>query len=68
MHFQNEFYQVMTRLKTNSRAASTPDDARIMEMVNELLVSKSTTTKPVVTYKSMPDLVRLLLLIKVSIN
>jgi hypothetical protein len=41
MNLQEEFYQVMTRLKTNSRAASTPDaDARVTEMVNGLLVSK----------------------------
>ena len=48
---QEEFYQVMTRLRTNSRAASTlvQRDARVTEMINGLLVSKSATTKePVV--------------------
>jgi hypothetical protein len=47
MNFQQEeeFYQVMTRLKTNSRAASTKDDARVTEMINGLLVSKPATLK-----------------------
>ena len=40
MHFQEELYQVMTRLKANSRAASTQDYARVTEMINGLLVSK----------------------------
>jgi hypothetical protein len=44
MNLQEQFYQVMTRLKGNSRAASTPD-ARATEMVNGLLVSKSATIK-----------------------
>ena len=35
---QEQFYQVMTRLK-NSRAASSPE-ARVTEMVKGLLVSK----------------------------
>ena len=38
----------MNRLKTNSRAASTQvskEDARLTEMVNELLVSKPATIK-----------------------
>ena len=43
---QEEFYQVMTRLKTNSKAASTKD-ARVTEMINGLLVSKP-TNEPVV--------------------
>ena len=43
---QEEFYQVMSRLKTNSssRAASTKD-ARVTEMINGLLVSKSASSK-----------------------
>jgi predicted protein tyrosine phosphatase len=53
---QEEFYQVMTRLKTNSssRAASTKDDARVTEMINGLLVSKpaTSTTKK----KSEPEI------------
>jgi hypothetical protein len=43
MNLQEEFYEVMTRLKTNSRAASTQaskEDARVTEMTNGLLVSK----------------------------
>jgi hypothetical protein len=47
---QEEFYQVMTRLKTNSRSASTQvakDDARVTEMINGLLVSNP-TKEPVV--------------------
>jgi hypothetical protein len=49
MHFQEEFYQVMTRLKTNSRAASTQvskDDARVTEIINGLLVSKPAKKEP----------------------
>jgi hypothetical protein len=42
---QDQFYQVMTRLKTNSRAASTKDDARVTEMINGLFVSKPATIK-----------------------
>jgi hypothetical protein len=43
---QEEFYQVMTRLKTNSRAASlSTRDARVTEMINGLLVSKPATIK-----------------------
>jgi hypothetical protein len=47
MNLQEEFYQVMTRLKTSSssRAASTQDDARVTEMINGLLVSKPATIK-----------------------
>ena len=43
---QEEFYQMMTRLKANSRAASTKD-ARVTEMINGMLVSKvaSSTSK-----------------------
>ena len=39
---QEQFYQMMTRLKANSRsrAASSKDDVRITEMVNGTLVSK----------------------------
>jgi hypothetical protein len=40
---QEEFYQVMTRLRANSRAASVQepkDDARVTEIVNGLIVSK----------------------------
>jgi DNA-binding protein Fis len=43
---QEEFYQVMTRLKTNSRAASTKEEgierseARVTEMINGQLISK----------------------------
>ena len=43
---QEQFYQVMSRLRS-SRAASTPEE-RITEMVNGLLVSKS---KPAATAK-----------------
>ena len=49
---QEAFYQMMTRLKTNSRVASWSniEDVRITEMVNGLLVSKPSTTakEPVV--------------------
>ena len=44
MNFQEQFYQVMSRLRTNSRAASTPD-ARVTEMVNGLLVTKPAPVK-----------------------
>ena len=38
---QERFYQMVTRLKANSRAASTPkDDAIVTEIVNGLIVSK----------------------------
>ena len=37
---QEQFYQMMTRLKANSRAASSKDDVRITEMVDGFLVSK----------------------------
>ena len=39
---QDQFYQWMTRLRTNSRAASTTtkDDVRITEMINGQLISK----------------------------
>ena len=47
MRLQEEFYHVVTRLKTNSRVASTPN-ARVTEMVNGLLVSKPTKKEPVV--------------------
>jgi hypothetical protein len=43
MNLQEEFYQVMTRLKTNSRAASTQvtkDAARVPEMTHGLLDTK----------------------------
>ncbi len=46
MNLQDQFYQVMTRLKANSRAAST-QDARVTEMVNGLLVSKPAKKEPV---------------------
>jgi hypothetical protein len=39
MNLQEQFYRVMNRLKTNSRAAST-SNARVTEMINGLLVSK----------------------------
>jgi hypothetical protein len=39
MRQQDEFYQVMSRLRGNSRAASTKDE-RVTEMVNGVLVSK----------------------------
>lgn len=42
---QKQFYQMMIRVKTNSRAASSPD-ARVTEMVNGLLVSKPTKKEP----------------------
>lgn len=42
---QEQFYQMMTRLKTNSRAASTTG-TRGTEMVNGLLVSKSLKKEP----------------------
>ena len=41
-NFQEQFYQAMTRVKANSRAASTQapkDDVRITEMINGVLVS-----------------------------
>ena len=44
---QEHFYQMMTRVKMNSRAASSPH-ARITEMVNGLLVSKPAKKEPVV--------------------
>lgn len=44
-NFQEQFYQMMTRLKANSRAAST-QDARITEITNGLLVSKQTKKEP----------------------
>jgi hypothetical protein len=48
-NFQEQFYQAMTRLKANSRAASTQastqDDARVTEMINGLLVSKPVAGK-----------------------
>ena len=37
---QEQFYQMMTRLRANSRAASTKDDAIVTEIVNGLIVSK----------------------------
>jgi hypothetical protein len=37
---QEQFYQMMTRLKTNSRAASTKADAIVTEIVDGLIVSK----------------------------
>jgi hypothetical protein len=47
MDFQEHFYKVMTRLRANSRAASTStqisetiDDARVTELINGVLVSK----------------------------
>jgi hypothetical protein len=46
MNLQEQIYQVMTRLKANSRAASTPDDARVTEMINGLLVSKPAKKQP----------------------
>ena len=46
---QEQFYQFMTRVKGNSKAASTKEEARITEMVNGLLVSKPANQKePVV--------------------
>ena len=41
---QEQFYQVMTRLKTNSREASSSSDARITVMDNGILVSKPLAT------------------------
>jgi hypothetical protein len=46
MNLQEQIYQVMTRLKANSRAASTPDDTRVTEMINGLLVSKPAKKQP----------------------
>jgi hypothetical protein len=49
MNVQEEFYQVMTRLKPNSRAASTQvskDDARVTEMINGFLISKAAKKEP----------------------
>lgn len=41
MNFQEEFYRVMTRLRANSRAASSLPDARVWEMdSNGVIVSK----------------------------
>jgi len=42
MNLQEEFYQVMTRLKTNSRAASSPEaEIRMCEMdSNGVLINK----------------------------
>ena len=37
---QEQFYQMVTRLNANSRAASVKGDARATEMTNGLLVSK----------------------------
>jgi hypothetical protein len=61
MNLQEQFYQVMTRLKANSRAASTKDDARVTEMINGLLVSKPakkveevTETKTTTTEETQP--------------
>ena len=44
MNLEEQFCQVMTRLKANSRAAST-QDARVTEIINGLLVSKPVTIK-----------------------
>jgi hypothetical protein len=44
MNLQEQFYRVMNRLKTNSRAAST-SNARVTEMINGLLVSKPAKQK-----------------------
>lgn len=45
---QEQFYKVMTRLRTNSRAASTPakQDARVTEMIDGLIVSRPTKKEP----------------------
>ena len=43
---QEQFYQVMSRLRS-SRAASSPE-ARVTELVNGLLVSKPVEKEPVV--------------------
>ena len=37
---QEQFYQFMNRVKGNSRAASTKEDAIVTEIVNGLIVSK----------------------------
>lgn len=38
---QEQFYQMMSRLRANSRAASTSkDDVLVTEMINGLIVSK----------------------------
>jgi hypothetical protein len=37
---QDQFYRWMTRVKGNSRAASTKDDVRITEMINGQLISR----------------------------
>jgi hypothetical protein len=37
---QDQFYQMMTRLKAKSRAASSKDDVRITEMINGQLISR----------------------------
>ena len=42
---QEQFYQVMSRLRGNSRAASTKD-SRVTEMTNGLLVSKPVNKEP----------------------
>jgi hypothetical protein len=47
-NFQEVFYEAMTRLRANSRAASTQpskDDARVTEMINGVLVSKPAAAK-----------------------
>ena len=45
---QDQFFQMMTRLRANSRAASTKY-ARVTEMINGILVSKAASSKePVV--------------------
>ena len=44
---QEQFYQMMTRLKRNSRAASSSEE-RITEMVNGVLISKPSQKEPVV--------------------
>ena len=46
---QEQFYQWMTRVKANSRAASTQapkDDSIVTEMINGLLVSKPSNKEP----------------------
>jgi hypothetical protein len=52
---QEEFYQAMTRLGANSRAASVPrDDARVTEIVNGLIVSN-----PVAAIRKEPEVIDL---------
>jgi hypothetical protein len=37
---QDQFYQAMTRLKSNSRAASSKDDVRVTEIINGVITTR----------------------------